>query len=410
VTDDLHYELYPYPPRDPRKESGERISGSPSDLDELVHFCFGGRLDFGRPLRALIAGGGTGDALVMLAEGCKRAGLPAEITYLDVSQASRTIAEGRARARGLSGLTFISGSLLEVGELAPGPYDYIDCCGVLHHMEDPAAGLAALVGVLAPGGGLGLMLYAPYGRTGVYPLQSALRRLVADLPPQDKVAMARRLVEGLPPTNWFARNEILGDHKQSDAGLYDLLLHARDRAFTVAEVETLMAGAGLVVTAFLPPLRYDPALYVAEPRLKARLARLHTEDRPALAEELAGDIKAHAFYAVRMEDAERAVARPDDPQMVPVLRDLDGPAFARSFRPGQAVTASFAGKTHRFPLPPLAGAMLARIDGTRDLGTIHAELAADRSDLDWPAFHRQFATLFATLNGLGKLHLRLRRP
>ena len=58
-----------------------------------------------------------------------------------------------------------------------GPFDYIDCCGVLHHLPDPADGLAALLSVLAPGGGLGLMVYAPHGRTGVYMLQDALRLL-----------------------------------------------------------------------------------------------------------------------------------------------------------------------------------------------------------------------------------------
>ncbi len=58
-----------------------------------------------------------------------------------------------------------------------GPFDYIDCCGVLHHLPDPAAGLRALLSVLAPGGGLGLMVYAPHGRTGVYMLQDALRLL-----------------------------------------------------------------------------------------------------------------------------------------------------------------------------------------------------------------------------------------
>ena len=31
--------------------------------------------------------------------------------------------------------------------------------------------------MLAPGGGLGLMVYAPHGRTGVYMVQDALRML-----------------------------------------------------------------------------------------------------------------------------------------------------------------------------------------------------------------------------------------
>ena len=50
---------------------------------------------------------------------------------------------------------------------------------LLDAVRAAAAGLRALASVLAPGGGIGLMVYAPHGRTGVYMLQDALR-LLAD--------------------------------------------------------------------------------------------------------------------------------------------------------------------------------------------------------------------------------------
>jgi hypothetical protein len=62
------YESYPYPPRDPRDEAKRLIEGSPSHLLEINHYVFGGRRDFRRPFRALIAGGGTGDGTIMLAQ------------------------------------------------------------------------------------------------------------------------------------------------------------------------------------------------------------------------------------------------------------------------------------------------------------------------------------------------------
>ena len=49
----------------------------------------------------------------------------------------------RGKRRGLGNIRFLTGSLLDVAELAPGPYDYIDCCGVLHHLPDPTAGMRA---------------------------------------------------------------------------------------------------------------------------------------------------------------------------------------------------------------------------------------------------------------------------
>ncbi|NNG04312.1 MAG: class I SAM-dependent methyltransferase [Inquilinus sp.] len=400
------YEAYPYPARDPRDEAKRLLTGSPSHLDELNHYVFGGRLDFSAPFRVLVAGGGTGDALIMLAQHCADAGVPAEIVYLDLSQASRATAEARAAARGLNSIRFVTGSLLEVATAAPGPYHYIDCCGVLHHLPEPAAGLAALAAQLGPGGGMGLMLYGPYGRTGVYPLQSALRRLGGGLAADEQVALARRLLAALPETNWFRRNPLLQDHKDSDAGLCDLLLHSQDRPFTVGEIETLVDEAGLAISGFVPPLRYDPAAYLGDGRLRARLEGLDALARAALAEELTGAIKTHAFYVVPRARLAEAVARPDDPAAVPVPRDIDGPALARKLKPGQGLSADLPGLTGRLPLPPLAAAMLARIDGRRDLATLHREIAGAGAGLSWDAFKRQFDQLYATLNGLGKLYLR----
>jgi 2-polyprenyl-3-methyl-5-hydroxy-6-metoxy-1,4-benzoquinol methylase len=185
VTDPVRrqYEAYPYPARDPRDEAKRLVVGSPSDAREIDHYLFAGRRDWSRPLRALVAGGGTGDGLVMLAQHLADRACPAELHYLDLSEAARRIAEARIAARGLHRLvTFHAGSLLDVAAIAPGPYDYIDCCGVLHHLDDPAAGLRALSAQLSPEGGMGLMVYGALGRTGVYDAQAMLRALAADAP------------------------------------------------------------------------------------------------------------------------------------------------------------------------------------------------------------------------------------
>lgn len=401
------YEAYPYPARDPRDEKKRLIVGSPSWLDEVVHYLFAGRWEEARPFRALVAGGGTGDGLVMLAQHCADRGLAARIDYVDLSTGSRRIAEARVAARGLGGVVrFHTGSLLDLATLAPGPYDYIDCCGVLHHLPDPAAGLAALRDRLAPEGGMGLMVYGTHGRTGVYPLQSALRRLGDGLPDADRVALAKRLVASLPETNWFRRNAFLGDHRASDAGLYDLLLHSQDRAYTIPEIVEWVEGAGLEIVSFIDPARYDPTHYLGDPRLRGRLEGLGTLDRAALAEELSGAFKTHIFY-VRHVGAEGRVASPGDPDMRPVLRGLDGPTMAKSLKPGQPITLRYDGLTARPSLPSAAPAMLALVDGERTLDDIRRLLAERRGeDLSWTAFHKDFAALYRALNGFGKLFLR----
>ena len=73
----------------------------------------------------------------------------------------------------------VRGSLLDLSSLELGRFDYVNCVGVTHHLPDPAAALRGLAKhALAPGGGLGLMVYGTLGRGGVYETQ-ALRLLHA---------------------------------------------------------------------------------------------------------------------------------------------------------------------------------------------------------------------------------------
>jgi hypothetical protein len=101
MNDDLRgqYENYPYPPRDPADEAKRLIAGSPSHICEIEHHILGGVRTTAGPFRILVAGGGTGDATVMLAAQHAAAGIDAEIVHLDISKASSAIAEARIKAR-----------------------------------------------------------------------------------------------------------------------------------------------------------------------------------------------------------------------------------------------------------------------------------------------------------------------
>jgi SAM-dependent methyltransferase len=402
VSDELRaqYEAFPYPARDPADEAKRLITGSPSHIVEIDHYVFGGRRDWSRPFRALIAGGGTGDAAIMLAQQLADARCPAEVLHLDLSESSQAIARARAAARGLTNLRFAQGSLLE----AEGPYDYIDCCGVLHHLEDPAAGAVALARALAPDGGLGAMVYAPLGRDGVYPLQEALRLIAGAAPPAERLTIARAAAAQLPATHPFTRNPFVSDHKSGDAGFYDLLLNPIDRPFTVRDVAALAEGAGLRLTAFIEPARYRPESFVADAAL---LARLPPDDlsRAAFAELWAGNMRRHIFYAVRADNRATLPPRHDDPAAIPVPVDFDPARVARGLSQGQAITAEFDGLKLRFAPPPLAGAIAAAIDGRRTLAEIHRALDPPH---DWLEFIAAFDALFAAMNGINRLFVRFR--
>jgi len=405
------YELLPYPARDPRDEAQRLIEGSPSHLLELNHYLYAGARDFSRPFRALVAGGGTGDGLIMLAQHLKDRRCPAEVVYLDLSVASRAIAEQRAKVRGLGNIQFITGSLLDLPKLAAGPFDYIDCCGVLHHLADPAAGLAALNDALAPDGGMGVMVYGTLGRTGVYPMQAMLKTLAAyasapALTATAQLAAARDLMKQLPVTNWLRRNPAIGDHLAGgDAGLHDLLLHVQDRAYSVAELADLANGAGLAITGFIEPWRYDPASYLTDAGLLHRLERLDAIARAGFAEQLAGNLKRHIVYLVRRERARDAVARPDNGSMVPVLR-TGSDELAASLRGRNNLKVTVDGIEARVQIPPHAADILAAIDGKRTIADIH-RLVSGRIDAlkSHEAFKPAFDRVYNTFNRLNRLFL-----
>ena len=248
------YEQLPYPPRNPADERHRLIPTVGDDLAELNHYCFKGKQSFRDGFRCLVAGGGTGDSAIYLAEQLRHTN--AEIVYLDMTEASRRVAEARAQVRGLRNIRWVTASLLDVPTLGLGMFDYINCSGVLHHLPEPKDGLRSLAGVLRDDGAIFLMLYARYGRRGVYDIQRILRTIAPQSEPATvRIARARALLDALPPGNYFRRSleawesEIAVDG-YGDAGLYDLLLHSQDRAYDIAAIYDLLHAAGLTLIDF----------------------------------------------------------------------------------------------------------------------------------------------------------------
>lgn len=397
------YEAYPYPQRDPRDEAKRLVVGSPSHLREVDHWIFGARRPAATPLNALVAGGGSGDATVMLAQQMTSAGRAGRVTWLDRSAAARKVAGARVAARRLENVAFEEGSILDLPTSGLGPFDYIDCCGVLHHLPDPLEGLRALVSVLAPGGGVGLMVYAPHGRTGVYMLQDALRLIApADEAPAARVDVAKRLWKQVPETAWLRRNPWITDHiNGGDAGIYDLLLNPRDVAFSVPALAALVDAAGLEIRCLLEPFRYDPDSFLSDPRLRERTARLDAVQRAALAEAAAGNMGIHIAYCVRKGEA----VLPDwsAPAAVPVLRELDAQRFAAGIPADGILRVTADGLVVPVALPRLAAAIISRVDGKRSLGEIGDALAANGVSRE--AFVRDFAALARALERVNRLLL-----
>jgi SAM-dependent methyltransferase len=310
------YEALPYPARNPEDEKVRLVRTGLDFLPKISHYCHAGRLDLRESFRVLVAGGGTGDSLIYLAEQLRNR--PAELVYVDFSQTSMDIARRRAEIRGLNNIRFHLASILEIERLGLKPFDYINCSGVLHHLPDPLLGLVKLRDLLSPRGVLGLMVYAKYGRTAVYQVQELMRRLAGEADQPTRIALTWKMLEALPESHWFKRSpELHTDHERhGDAGLADLFLNPIDQAYSIPELYAWLDSAELTLIEFADhKLAYDPALYVSDPALLAAISEKPPVEQQAIAELISGTIIKHTFYAARQA---RQPAKLND-QTIPIV-------------------------------------------------------------------------------------------
>ena len=209
------YEAAPYPPRlHGRHQEGHRVLVEclpdvvNAALPELSLFAEA-RFSRQRPLRILVAGGGTGDPTLACAHSFHLAEIHVHIVHLDLSARSTNIARqrvGNLLERSLADrITFVRGSIAAVAVAAAAsqsnskrsqnywhsttgedldannprhasdikalfaqPFDYIHSTGVLHHSRSPEQSLRLLTSLLHQDGGMALWVYASPGRDGVH--------------------------------------------------------------------------------------------------------------------------------------------------------------------------------------------------------------------------------------------------
>lgn len=411
------YEAYPYPPRNPEDEV-IRLENCWHDFLELINFyCFRGSNNFSGPFRVLVAGGGTGDQTIFMAEQLRH-NRNAEIVHVDISGHAMEVARRRADVRRLTNITWVHRSLLDLPSLRLGQFDYITCEGVLHHLEDPAAGVRALNTVLKEDGAMMIMLYGTYGRTGVYQMQELVRRFNAgEEDMQVKIGNTKAVLECLPKTNWFKRGEdLIGDHKElGDTGVVDVFLHPQDRAYTVDEVYELVEGCGLRLIELIDQGRsqYMVESYIRHPGLLEKTGRLSRRRQQAIAELVAGNLTRHNCYVAR--DADR-VARLDDVKNVPFYF-LDPPGDIAEWmehHPGQAVSVKSTLYQSNLEIRPgkYTRHIFKYLDGARSLKEIFAEVrkevALSERQLTNGELLREFKPIYEQFNAVGWMLLRHR--
>ncbi len=167
----------------------------------------------------------------------------ARVTAIDVSKTSLRHTRDLQRKYNLNNLELHHLPIEDVRKLARS-FDLVVCTGVLHHMPDPDHGLRALRDVLRPRGAMRLMVYARYGRAGIYMMQEYCRLLGIGASEDDLRglgAVLAALSTDHPISGVLRRAK---DFRQPEA-MADALLHPQDRAYTVAELYAWLDRCGM---------------------------------------------------------------------------------------------------------------------------------------------------------------------
>jgi SAM-dependent methyltransferase len=222
----------------------------------------------------------------------------ARVVGVDLSSTSIQHTQGLKRKYNLENLEVSQLAVEQAGELGV-CFDKIICTGVLHHLPDPEIGLQALREVLEPSGSMHLMVYAAYGRAGIYMLQEYARLIGVGDTTEEISNFAETLI-ALPLDHPLARLLGASPDFRSKAGLADALLNPQDRAYTVPELIEFIAGAGLMFGRWVRQAPYLPqcGAFAVTPH-SSRLMDIPSVERYAAMELLRGTMPRHNLILYR---------------------------------------------------------------------------------------------------------------
>jgi len=297
------YEQHPYPPPAESLDKYRRLWQDPQRRRADFHLFWPDR-PYSQDYSILIAGCGTSQA----AKHALR-WPAARVTGIDFSASSvRSTLELKRKYR-LDNLT-VRELPIERAEELGASFDQIVCTGVLHHLADPQAGLRALRGVLDREGAMQLMVYAPYGRTGIYMLQEFCALLgvkASDGEIRDLMSALQALPAGHPLEAVLREAPDFRD----EAALADALLHPQDRAYSVPQFLDFLANGALAFGRWVRQAPYLPqAGVMARIPQASRMADLSPAEQYRAAELFRGTMLRHSAIVYR-DDGPEAGQRMD---------------------------------------------------------------------------------------------------
>lgn len=231
----------------------------------------------------------------------------ARVIGIDISAQSIAFSQELKRKYALDNLEVHQLAVEHAAELGE-KFRHVVCTGVLHHLPDPDVGLRTLRDVLDPTGTLHVMVYAPYGRAGIYMLQDYCRRLGVGQTDSEISDLAATL-KGLPSDHPLAPLLHNSPDFADKAGLADALLHPLDRSYSVPQLMDFLSRADLDFARWIRQAPYLPwcGTLAITPH-HSKLIELTSEAQYAAIELFRGTMVRHSVVAYRKDRPAQAAA------------------------------------------------------------------------------------------------------
>ncbi len=294
VTEEVRdfYDRYPYPPPVESLDTYQQTWRDPARRRADYHLFWPDRA-YREDQSILVAGCGTSQAAKHALRWPE-----AQVIGIDVSATSVQCTQTLKHKYNLTNLQVYQLPIDRLSELGK-TFDQIVCTGVLHHLGDPGAGLAALRSVLKQDGAMLLMVYAPYGRAGIYMLQEFCRRIgirATDEGIRDLIA-ALRILPACHPLESLLRQA--PDFREETA-LADALLHPQDRAYSVPQFFDFIQHGRMKFDRWVKQAPYSPRCGVmAHIPQATQMAKLPLAEQYAAAELFRGTMVRHSAIVYR---------------------------------------------------------------------------------------------------------------
>ena len=231
-----HYENNPYP-RWTKYDNpipiglSEFIQSKIHNLNDIV-------VDIGDSFSILIAGCGTGLSSIEHAIRFPKA----KITAIDLSLNSLAYAKTMAEEQGITQIKFIQADISQLYQLDK-RFDYIECLGVLSHVEKPKAACEMLIEYLNSGGMFRFSLYSENSRKHIV----QLAKKISAMGYTENIINIRKLRHSIinNEMDMVCKDPLTVADFYSLTGFRDLFFHSYERNYGIEDVYQLVTDLNL---------------------------------------------------------------------------------------------------------------------------------------------------------------------